>query len=190
LAATEGKNTQRVTPPFTPRPKTSHFAAMQDEPDPPRRIYGFKPREFERANAARPPEPSEASSPAPDPGITAAETGKIDVNDLIRAGAGTGPQLGSNAVVNRDNEVHGMLRDNLQRDIAAGHYDLGVLDDSKRRRRIRNYWIAMALVNIPLGAFTYWVGHSQALPFVCAIAGMAMLTSYLTWQTFFLRTHY
>ena len=163
---------------------------MPAESDPPRKIYGFKPREFERANPARPPAPSDALPPVPDPGIPAADAGKIDVNDLIRAGASVGPPLGSNAVVNRDNEVHTILRENLQRDIAAGHYELGPLDDSKRRRRIRNYWFALAVVDIPLGLFANWMGHDAAIPFVCAIAGMAMFTAWITWETFFLRTNY
>jgi hypothetical protein len=161
---------------------------MQDEP--PRKIYGFKPREFDRANPAPPAAPTDPAAPAPDPGIPAADSGKIDVNELIRAGAGTGRQLGSNKVANRENEIHGILRENLQRDIAAGHYDLGVLDDSKRRRRIRNYWLSLVAVNVPLGSFAYWIGHSAAIPFVCAIAGMAMFTARQTWETFFLRTHY
>lgn len=166
---------------------------MQDEPDPPRKIYGFKPKEFDRANLARPSEPADAATPAPDPGIPAADSGKIDVNELIRAGAGSGPQLGNNAVVNRDNEVHTILRENHQRDLAAGHYELGELDDSKRRRRIRNYWIAIVLFDTPFAAFAIWIGHgSQAavIPWVCSIAAIALFTSYLTWQTFFLRTHY
>lgn len=162
---------------------------MQDEPDPPRKVYGFKPREFDRANTTPSAAPADTPPPAPDPGIASA-TGPISVHDLIRAGAGNGRQLGSNAVVNRPNEIHDILRDNLKKDIAAGHYDLGVLDDSKRRRRIRNYWIAMAAVNLPLGAFAFWIGHGAAIPFVCAIAGMAMFSSKLTWETFFLRTHY
>jgi hypothetical protein len=162
---------------------------MSDEPDPPRKVYGFKPREFERANPARPEAPS-GDAPAPDPGIAPAGDEKINVHDLIRAGAGGGSQLGHNQVANRANDVHEILKDNLQRDVAAGRYDLGVLDDSKRRRRIRNYCIGMAVVNIPLGVFAYKIGHGAAIPFVCAIAGMAMGTSYLTWQTFFLRTHY
>lgn len=166
------------------------FPAMQDEPTPPRKVYGFKPREFDRANEAPRPSPSDGAPIRPDPGITLADHGKIDVNDLIRAGAGAGKQLGSNQVANRNNEVHGMLRDNLQRDIAAGSYDLGVLDDSKRRRRIRNYWIGMLLINGPFGAFAYWVGHTAALPFVAAIAGMSMFSAKMTWDTFFLRTHY
>ncbi len=166
---------------------------MQDEPDPPRRVYGFKPREFDRANAPRPPAPADAAPPAPDPGIPATAAGKIDVNDLIRAGAGTGQQLGSNAVVNRANDVHGILRDNLARDIAAGHFELGVLDDSKRRLRLRNYWIAIVAFDTPFAAFASWIGHdtqAAVIPFVCSIAAIALFTSYLTWQTFFLRTHY
>jgi hypothetical protein len=163
---------------------------MQDQPDPPRKVYGFKPREFDRANAPRPTDPSEPTAPLPDPGIVAADPGKIDVNELIRAGAGAGRQLGSNAVVNRENEVHGILRENLKKDLAAGHYDLGVLDDSKRRRRIRNYWIAMVLLNVPLGSYAFWIGHEMAIPFVCAISAMTFISVRLTWETFFLRTHY
>ena len=163
---------------------------MADESDPPRKVYGFKPREFERANPTPAVPPVEAAPVSPDPGITMHEAGKIDVRDLIRTGAGAGPQLGANAVRNRANDVHGILQENLRRDIAAGHYDLGVLDDSKRIRRIRNYWISLVAVNVPLGAFAFWIGHTDAIPFVCAIAGIAMFTSWRTWDTFFLRTHY
>jgi hypothetical protein len=166
---------------------------MPDEPDPPRKNYGFKPREFDRANAPRPDAPADSPAPSPDPGIAPADPSRIDVKDLIRAGAGTGPQLGSNAVGNRENEVHGILRANLQRDLAAGRYELGALDDSKRRRRIRTYWIAIIAIDVPLGAFAVWIGHDSqaaAIPFVCSIAAIALFTSYLTWQTFFLRTHY
>lgn len=83
-----------------------------------------------------------------------------------------------------------MLRANLARDQAAGHYDLGPLDDSKRRRRIHNYWIALVAFNTPFGLFAYWIGHGAAIPFVCSVAAIALFTSYLTWETFFLRTHY
>jgi hypothetical protein len=162
---------------------------MPADADPPRKFYGFKPREFERANPPR-PAGSAPDSPAPAPAATPPPEQKIDVRELIRTGAGAGPQLGSNQAVNRANEVHDLLRANLARDQAAGHYDLGVLDDSKRRRRIRNYWIAVVAINAPLGAFAWWIGHANALPFVCAIAAMALLTSRLTWETFFLRTHY
>ena len=158
------------------------------EPKPPPREFRFKLREFERANPM--PLSSDVPLPAPDPGIQVAGPEKIDVQDMIRAGAGPGLAPGSNAAANRENEIHGILRDNLKHDIAAGHFDLGVLDDSKRLRRIRHYWIAMVAVNGPLGAFAGWVGHTMALPFVGALAGMAMFSATLTWKTFFLRTNY
>ena len=162
---------------------------MPDQPDdPPRKFYGFKAREFERANETGAPPPPPAAEV--DPGITAGPNRRIDVRELIRIGAGQGSQLGSNAVANRANEVHGILRDNLARDRAAGHYGLGTLDDSKRRRRIRNYWLALAGVNIPLGLIALFFGPGAAIPFVCAIAGIAMFTAAMTWQTFFLRTRY
>src|SRR5258708_1885544 len=134
---------------------------MQDEPDPPRKVYGFKPREFERTNPAAKAAP--AASPAADPGIVAAREGKIDVHELIRAGAGSGGQLGSNKVANRANDVHGILRDNVKRDIADGHYDLGTLDDSKRGSRIRNYWIGVVAFDTPFALFAFWIGHGAAI---------------------------
>ena len=162
---------------------------MPAEPDPTRKSYGFKPREFDRANAPRPAAPA-GDTPAPDPGITSSSEGKIDIHELIRAGAGHGPQLGSNAVVNRANEVHDMLQANFRRDQVAGLYDLGVLDDSKRRRRIRNYWLSLAAVDLPLGAYAAWFGQGAAIPFVSAIAGVALFTVWRTWETFFFRTNY
>jgi hypothetical protein len=162
---------------------------MQDEPDPPRKIYGFKPREFDRANPTAAPAPA-AEAPSASPATSPAPSEKIDIHQLIRTGADLSGKLGSNAVANRDNEVHSMLRANLARDVAAGHYDLGTLDDSKRRRRIRNYWIAIVAFDTPFALFAFWIGHSAAIPFVCSIAAIALFTSYLTWQTFFLRTHY
>lgn len=159
---------------------------MPDDPDPPRKVYGFKPREFERANPTRPDAPADFVSEAP----VADPKQKIDVNDLIRAGAGTGTPLGAKKVAPRANDVHAILRDNFERSVAAGDFDLGKLDDSHRRHRIRNYWIAIAAVNLPLGGIAFYVGHGSAYFFVFALSGMALFSSWLTWRTFFLRTHY
>lgn len=162
---------------------------MPDDADPPRKFYGFKAREFERANEIR-PSPAPDGPPAPDPGIVPISEGKIDVNELIRLGAGKGSSLGANAVVNRPNEIHDVLKDIHERDWAAGHFALGRLDDSKRRKRIRNYWLGLAAVDIPLGLFAALIGPGAAIPFVSAIAGIGMFTGLLTWQVFFLRTRY
>jgi hypothetical protein len=162
---------------------------MPDEPEPPRKSYGFKPREFERANPAAPAAPP-AAELTRGPDTTVSAGGKIEIHDLTRAGAGAGRQLGSNSVVNRRNEVHEVLRENFRHDVAAGHYDLGVLDDSKRRRRILYYWIAIIAFDTPFALFACWVGPHAAIPFVCSISEIVLFSSVVTWQTFFLRTHY
>jgi hypothetical protein len=160
---------------------------MADESDPPRRHYGFKPREFERANDVPALDPE---APRPDPGITAAPFEKIDVHDLIRAGAGTGPQLGSNGVKNRENEIHAILKDNYAQGLASGQFKLSNLNDGKRRRRIRRYWLVMAALNTPLALFWWYVGTEALVPFIFALSGVVMISAKLTWETFFLRTHY
>lgn len=169
--------------------ESATLRGMQDEPDPPRKFYGFKPTEFDRANAV-PPESAPEQPVKPDPGIAPAPDRKIDVHDLIRAGATPGRTPGSNPPPPRTNEVHDILRENRRRDLAAGWYDLGPLDDSKRRRRIRNYCLAMLLINLPLGVTAASVGPGSAIPFVCSIGAMGMFSAWLTWNTFFFRTHY
>jgi hypothetical protein len=163
---------------------------MADDPDPPRKFYQLKPKEFEVVNERVPTSPTPADSPAPDPGPMAADHARIDVRDIFRQANTPGKVLGHNGPVNTANEVHDLLREKHARDVATGQYELGPLDDSKRRRRIRNYWIAIVALNVPLGCFAMLMGPQAAIPFVCAIAGMALGTSYLTWQTFFLRTEY
>lgn len=160
---------------------------MQDEPDPPRRHYGFKAKEFDRANTV-PPESAPEQPVKPDPGIVPAIDRKIDVHDLIRASGMPEDQPGSNQLPHRTNEVQDILRENYQRELAAVGYDVGPLGDSKRRKRIRNYCIAMLLINLPLGLAAAASGPGSAMTFVCSISAMAMLSTWLTWNTFFLRT--
>jgi adenylate cyclase len=138
---------------------------MPDDSDPPRKVYGLKPREFDRANTVPPSAPTPAA-PAPSGhlGPAASPDRRIDVHEVVRAGAGSVPQLGSNKVANRANEVHGILRDNLRHGLAAGHYDLGPLDDSVRRRRIRRYWIAIAAIDVPCGVLALGLARSVSEP--------------------------
>ena len=164
---------------------------MPDDPDPPRKFYQLKPKEYEVVNdRVRPPPADAPGLPTPDPGPTAADTGRIDVRDLFKQANTPGRILASGQRPTGANEVHAVLRDQYAREQALGLYELGPLDDAKRRRRIRNYWIAVVVINVPLGIFAYRIGHGAAIPFVLAIAAMALTTSVLTWQTFFLRTHY
>ena len=164
---------------------------MADDPDPPRKFFQLKPKEFEAVNERVPaPAPPTGDPAAPDPGPIAADTGRIDVRDIFRRANTPGRVLGHNGPANAANEVHDLLREKYARDVATGQFELGPLDDSKRRRRIRKYWIGLVLINVPLGVVVFLTGPKVPIPFVCALAGMVMGTSYLTWQTFFLRTEY
>lgn len=164
---------------------------MADDPDPPRKYFQLKPKEFESVNERVPtPAPPPGDPAAPDPGPTTVDTGRIDVRDIFRQANTPGRVLGSHAPANRANEVHGVLQEKYAHDVATGHYELGVLDDSKRHRRLRNYWIGLLAINLPLGGIAALAGPRAPLPFVCAIAGMAIGTAVITWQTFFLRTEY
>ncbi len=156
---------------------------MQDEPDPPRKIYGFKPREFERANPTPAGSPAaDVPPPAPDPGITAAGEGKIDVNDLIRSGAGAGRQLGSNAVANRANDVHAMLRENLARANAAGLNALAPQPKRKSKRK-RDYFLLLAAGNMLLTL-------GFVLQPIFAGAGFVLFNIGLAWIMWFVMDDY
>lgn len=162
---------------------------MADDPDPPRKYYQLKPKQFEIVNE-RVPSVAPASNDTPDPGPVSADTGRIDVHELFRQANTPGRVLGSHKPTNKANEVHEVLQEKYAHDVATGQYELGVLDDSKRRRRIRNFWLILLAINLPLGALAALAGPRAPLPFVCSIAGMALGTSILLWQTFFLRTEY
>jgi len=168
---------------------------MPDEPDPPRKFYGFKPREFEKANV--PPAPPTiapltpaASAPAPDPGSVSRASARIDVRDLNRLAATGQPLLNHGPAAVRENEIHGVLRANLAVADVAGLNEVKI--DPRHRtphqRRVRFFWMALIAVNVPLGAFAWWIGHTMAIPFASAIAAMGFLTGRLIWHTFFLNT--
>jgi hypothetical protein len=160
---------------------------MEDEPDPPRRVFGFAPRDFVRAN--RPPgERRRHDTPANPDADSNPDSEKPIVRDIARIAPGDGSPLRANSPANHENDVHHILRLNLESDQARGWYDVEPGKDEKRRRRIRNYVIALLAINTPLGLIAWLSGHTDPFPFVSAIAGMAFLSAQITWETWFLRT--
>jgi hypothetical protein len=155
---------------------------MPDEPAPSRKTYGFKPREFDRANPTRPGAPAEDAPPLPDPGIVAADAGHIDVNDLIRTGAGTGRQLGSNAGANRGNDIHALLRENLAHANAAGLNEVSPIPQRKSKRN-RDYFLLLFGGNLVLA-----VGF--ILQPVFAGAGIVLYNIGLAWIMFLVMDDY
>ena len=161
---------------------------MEDQPAPQRRVFGFAAPDFVRAN--RPPgEPrrhdalfNPGGEPNPNP------EKPIDVRDIARIASGDGSPLGAKSPANGENEVHRILRLNLESDLARGWYDVELGEDKKRRRRIRNYVIALLAINTPLGLIAWLSGHTDPFSFVFAIGGMAYFSARVTWETWFLRT--
>lgn len=160
---------------------------MEDEPSPPRRVFGFAPREFVRANrpAGRPPQHD--TPPDPDAESIPATDKPIEACDMARNASGE-PPFKANLRADRENEVHGILRFNVARDRAHGWYDVELGRNKKRRVRIRNYVLALIAINMPLGLIAWLSGHTDPFPFVFAIAGMSYLSARVTWETWFLRT--
>lgn len=162
---------------------------MPDEPDPPRTFYGFKPTKFEVANplpATTPAPVSESpTQPAPDPGIPTAPPGRIDVRELTRLASTGLPLLNTPAVPKNENEIHTILRDNLAVADAAGLNDVKIDPHyrSRQQRRVRFFWIAIVAIDVPLGAYAWWMSHpmSQAstIPFTLALASIGYITGRL-----------
>lgn len=148
---------------------------MTDEPDPPRKIYGLKPRDdFERHNPPGPP-----TGPVP-----------TDVHDLIASAQTADLATKGNAPVNRPNDVHALLQHNLERANSAGLNRVALDPNhvSKQQRRIRRFILFVLLFDLPVGAYAFWIGHENAVVFTFTVAAIAYFTTRLAWQTFFLNT--
>lgn len=134
-----------------------------DAPDPPRKNYDFKDREFKRDNArssevppmptakdlammAGPVVPTVKNAPAPKPG---------DPNDVYAA-------LQQNRAVERK---HGL--------------DQVEIRQIKSRRK-RDYWLLLGLSETLLGLLT-WMGRGNPVVFVSALAGMVLVGVSITW---------
>src|SRR5262245_17975095 len=115
---------------------------MAEEPDPPRKFYQLKPREFELLND--PPSAFVPLGHKPDPDH---HTRKIDVREIYEQARTPGPVL---AKVHKPlaNDVHVILHDNHARANAAGLNEL-TPKPRRRSRRNRDYFLLL----IPLDAF-------------------------------------
>jgi len=155
---------------------------MSDESDPPRKFFELKPKEFETVNERlrTPPPPPAAGANAVDPGIVRVDDGPIDVRELARLGTAKGPLLSANQPANRANDVHAMLQGNLDKANAAGLNTLEYRAKKKSRRK-RDYWLLVAIVNPVLLTVAVGAGPSNAIPFVCALAGIGLFNASYYW---------
>jgi hypothetical protein len=161
---------------------------MPDESDPPRKIYGLKPREFERVNPARAPAPVPAPGSEPPKPPPPAAVGPIDVRDLFRQAQTGQPLLSPHARPNSAvNEVHALLRDNHERANAAGLNDVSSRPRRASKRK-RDYWVMMIAGTAVLGTIAAWGAFrvlagddSGGLVFVGGVAGLVMFNAVLWW---------
>lgn len=159
---------------------------MPDDPDPPRRFYGLKAKEFEAVNSL-PRSPGE-NPPTTGPGSSPAPTERIEVSDLIRSANVAGPTLPAPTAA-APNDVHRILRDNLSRANAAGLNQLESKPPRKSRRQ-RDYWILMAGAGAVFGTIIVRSGPQAPVPFLFALAGLVVSTIGLTWVLWFVMDDY
>jgi hypothetical protein len=163
----------RSWPRFTPDALSPSCDGMADESDPPRKFYALKPREFEVVNQPK-------STPSPDSAPT-------DVQGHLRAANAHGI-LHVTPKSSETSDVHAMLRDNLERENAAGLNDV-TLPPKKRSRRKRDYWLML----LPVNAFFAWRAFgpgASVVTLVYGIGGMAFFTAALTWVMWFVLDDY
>lgn len=86
--------------------------------------------------------------------------------------------------------MRSVLREEQARQEKAGLFETGPLDDSVRRRRLRRYGIVMGMTGVAAGTIAMLTGPRDPLPFTLTVAAFGAFSAWLTWRTFFLRTHY
>lgn len=151
----------------------------QDDADPPRKFYGFKAPEFDRLNPPPVAPPPASTDVSPDPGIPAASAAPIDVKEIFRQASARDPEPLTREHRVEQTEVHGILRENLERANAAG---LNRVDVSKRpSRRKRDYWTLLILGNAIFITVALLSGPGNPIMFVYAIAGIGAFSAGLTW---------
>ena len=148
-------------------------AMPDDAPDPPRKFYQLKQKEFEIVNA-----PS---------GAAAADSTPTHVRGHLRA-ANNAPLKPAATPPPRENEVHALLRDNLARANAAGLNDLAP-PPKRRSRRKRDYFLLL----VPVDAFFAYMAFgpgANAATFAYGLGGIALYTCGLTWVMWFVMDDY
>ena len=160
-----------------------------DPVDPPRKFYGLKSRDFDTVNGPPRPAPTEVVPTGPDPGIAPAPAGPITVQDLRAAAVGSQPLLGSNAPVNRPNEVHGLLNLNRQR-AQQVERDKIIIGPQRASRRKRDFWLLVACAFGGCIGFTGLVSGFNPAVMLFGLGAGVFLTVALTWIMWFVMDDY
>lgn len=146
---------------------------MRDEPDPPRKFYQLKPKEFEAVN--------------PPSNLPPVDSTPTTVRGHLRA-ANDGPLPPRSLPVPTENEVHALLRENHARANAAGVNDIAP-HAPRRSRRKRDYWLLLLPMNAFFG-FMAFGPYRNPMTLAYGIGGMIVFTLGLTWVMWFVMDDY
>jgi hypothetical protein len=140
--------------------------------EPPKREFRFKPTEFERAN------PSAGTKEVGPP---------ISVQDMFRQAASAKPPPPNRPVAPATNEVHDILRANLEKANEDGANDVE-LKPKRASRRKRDYWLLTIAVNL---FFLLSMAFFRNLgTFVFGGAGIIFCNLGLVWVMWFVMDDY
>lgn len=138
---------------------------VPDEAEPPRKVYGFKDREFHRDNT-----PPTASRPPPP---TVQELARM-AGPVTRSTPRptTAPKAGD------PNDVYAILQQNRQAEQHRGADQLEL--KPVKSRRARDYWLLLILAEAGLG-LTAYLGRGNPFVLTGAVAAMGFVALGLTW---------
>jgi hypothetical protein len=161
---------------------------MADDSDPPRKHYQLKPKQFEVVNERVPASTGPTIPGGRDPGPAAGDPGRIDVRDLCKQAAGSGPQLPTQQRASPANDVQALLRANSAHEAAAGLHTL-TPQAPRRSRRKRDYWISLFAAYALIGG-ALQVASVNVMSLAFASAGVIIITLGLTWVFWFVLDDY
>ena len=160
---------------------------MAEEPDPPRKHYGFKEREFKRDNhraSSAPPMPT-AKDLAKMADASPSEVGGASRPDGLAAGGRQmsghkAPPTPNKSSRVDPNDVRAVLAANREVEKQFGGDVIGINKVSSRRKR--DYWLVFLTLEIIFGGIVA-VGIKQPNPFflVFGLTGMVVFGIAITW---------
>jgi hypothetical protein len=113
---------------------------------------------------------------------------KIEVRDLLAQAAVPGPVLAQGEKVGVKNEVHGILKENLNIANAAGLNELAP-KPKRRSRRTRDFFLVVVPINAFFG-FAAFGPYANPVSLSYGIAGIIIATLGLGWVMFFVMDDY
>lgn len=148
---------------------------MPDEPDPPRKHYGFKERDFQRDNVSA---PGDAPMPtAKDLAMLASRApGKAPGHNAPTSK--TDPSAAGPARTDDPNDVFAVLRENRRAARQHGLNEVGIKEI--KSRRARDFWLLLVGGNLAIIGGVYLSGLN-VITVIFGLAGLIVFSLGLGW---------